>query len=194
MDRAATPSNASATKATTTPSPTEATTTTSVQSTQQQQQQQIQNKKQQLIATRGSSTMVVADCNPLEMDTTTTDSKGFTISETSTEEGGSLINGQGREPDVAIEQRNGCIGVGVGNGISCDDKASTASADTTNYGGRGGGFLNHEAQVFADHGKEIYDLLKNYLIYLFFMQSRINSIAIGERKTVQGTMATQAII
>lgn len=85
------------------------------------------------------------------MDTTTSDLKGCSIGTANTEEGGSLTNGQVRETDVPVELRNGCTGVGVGYGISNDEKGKTASVDITN-GGKEESIQQHDAQVFADHG------------------------------------------
>lgn len=96
--------------------------------------------------------MVVAECVSAEMDTTITDSKGCAVGGTNTEEGGLLTNGQSRGAGVTVEG-NGCIGDGVGNGISSDDKAVSASGNGATDGARVMPFTSHEAHVLADHGK-----------------------------------------
>lgn len=99
--------------------------------------------------------MVVGECSTLEMDTTSTDLKGCATSVVSSEVGCSLSNGPGRKTDVAVELRSGCVGVGAGNGISNDDKATAEVGDLAIDGGRRVGVVNNEAQAFADHGMKI---------------------------------------
>lgn len=132
--------------------------------------------------------VVAADCTTLEMDTMATDSKGCAISGTSTDEGGALTNGQSRGTGVAVELRNGGIGVGLGNGVSNDVKAVATSGESLNDCGRDGAI--NEAQLFADHGEIFADNLLKYICYIKYLNSRINSIAIGERKTCQRALAT----